>query len=139
LILVCVGLGFCCNIANGSLSDSYLNFLCLLLFWHIFSMETSFSVGLVTTSSACGVSKHKGGLGVVRATVIFFHAQYGKKPLQRLFVLNFAIKCTRCWLKWQANWAASRDADLQGALKYHWNNWKYGGSESSFPHMKEFL
>ena len=59
--LFCVGLGFCCNCTNGSLSDSYVNVSCLLLFWHNFFMETSFSVGLVTASS-CGVSKHKGGV-----------------------------------------------------------------------------
>jgi hypothetical protein len=60
LNLVCVGLGFCCNSTNGSLSDSYCTFLCLLLSWHIFSMETSFSIGSVTSSSACRVNKHKG-------------------------------------------------------------------------------
>jgi len=61
--------------------------------------------------------------------------------------------CGMCWLVgqrvwvrthqgWSNEWASQAGAqgtNLQGALRYHCNNWKYVASDLRFPHLKEFI
>jgi hypothetical protein len=49
-------------------------------------------------------------------------------------------ECVRCthqgWTNEWASQAGAQGTNLQGALRCHWNNWKYGAVNLRFPHWK---
>ena len=73
-----------------------------------FSMESSFSIGLFTTSSACRVSKQKGGVRGGKSSSHFFPCAMQEEALTKIVSPEF---CSKMYTL-QANRAAARDIDL---------------------------
>jgi hypothetical protein len=47
--------------------------------------------------------------------------------------------CEQGWTKGWASRAAAHGANLYGALRHHWNNWKYGATKLKILYVNEYL